>query len=41
MKIYSWNVNGIRAVIRKGDFGTFIGEHNPYILCLQETKAKE
>ena len=40
MKIYSWNVNGIRAVIRKGDFGTFIGEHTPDILCLQETKAK-
>ncbi len=39
MKIYSWNVNGIRAVIKKGDFQRFIEAHNPDILCLQETKA--
>lgn len=39
MKIYSWNVNGIRAVIKKGDFQRFIAEHDPDILCLQETKA--
>lgn len=41
VKIYSWNVNGIRAVIRKGDFQTFMATHQPDILCLQETKAKE
>ncbi len=41
MKLYSWNVNGIRAVINKGAFQTFIAEHQPDILCLQETKAKE
>lgn len=41
MKLYSWNVNGIRAVIKKGDFQTFIATHQPDILCLQETKAKE
>jgi exodeoxyribonuclease-3 len=41
VKIYSWNVNGIRAVIRKGDFQTFMAAHQPDILCLQETKAKE
>jgi len=41
LKIYSWNVNGIRAVIRKGNFGEFIEEHQPDILCLQETKARE
>jgi len=40
MKLYSWNVNGIRAVINKGSFQEFITEHNPDILCLQETKAK-
>ncbi|MEJ7839186.1 MAG: exodeoxyribonuclease III [Thermomicrobiales bacterium] len=40
MKLFSWNVNGIRAVIRKGDFQTFIADHQPHILCLQETKAK-
>lgn len=41
MKLYSWNVNGIRAVIKKGTFQTFIAEHQPDILCLQETKAKQ
>lgn len=41
MKLYSWNVNGIRAVIKKGDFQTFISQHHPDILCLQETKAKQ
>ncbi|HRP07029.1 MAG TPA: endonuclease/exonuclease/phosphatase family protein, partial [Gemmatimonadales bacterium] len=40
MKIYSWNVNGIRAVLRKGDFMSFIQAHQPDILCLQETKAE-
>ena len=41
MKIYSWNVNGIRAVINKGTFQTFIEQEQPDILCLQETKAKQ
>lgn len=41
MKLYSWNVNGIRAVINKGAFQSFIAEHQPDILCLQETKAKQ
>ncbi len=41
MKIYSWNVNGIRAVWNKGTFQAFITEHQPDILCLQETKAKQ
>lgn len=41
MKIYSWNVNGIRAVIKKGEFQKFIEEHDPDILCLQETKAQQ
>lgn len=39
MKLYSWNVNGIRAVLNKGAFMPFIEEHQPDILCLQETKA--
>lgn len=38
-KLYSWNVNGIRAVLKK-NFEEFILEHSPDILCLQETKAK-
>lgn len=41
MKIYSWNVNGIRAVVSKGTFQKFIAEHQPDILCLQETKAMQ
>ncbi len=41
MKIYSWNVNGIRAVINKGAFQELIKKHNPDILCLQETKAMQ
>jgi exodeoxyribonuclease-3 len=40
MKLYSWNVNGIRAVWNKGAFQSFIAEHDPDILCLQETKAQ-
>jgi len=39
MKIYSWNVNGIRAVVKKGTFQEFIEQHQPDILCLQETKC--
>lgn len=41
MKIYSWNVNGIRAVWNKGAFQTFIEKEQPDILCLQETKAEQ
>lgn len=41
MKLYSWNVNGIRAVINKGTFQNFIEKEQPDILCLQETKAKQ
>ncbi len=41
MKIYSWNVNGIRAVLKKGDFMRFIESYDPDILCLQETKANQ
>ncbi|MET0280005.1 MAG: exodeoxyribonuclease III [Steroidobacteraceae bacterium] len=40
MKFYSWNVNGIRAVVKKGTFQKFIAEHAPDIVCLQETKAE-
>ena len=40
MKLYSWNVNGIRAVLKKGLFQPFLKKHQPDILCLQETKAE-
>lgn len=38
IRIISWNVNGIRAVYRKG-FREWVLEEKPDILCLQETKA--
>lgn len=41
ISIYSWNVNGIRAVLKKNLFLPFIEEHKPDILGLQEIKAKE
>ncbi|MDP3996157.1 MAG: exodeoxyribonuclease III [bacterium] len=41
MRIISWNVNGIRAVMKKGLFLPFIEKHDPDILCLQETKAEK
>lgn len=41
LKLMSWNVNGIRAVIRKDEFIPFVRKHKPDILCLQETKAMQ
>jgi exodeoxyribonuclease III len=40
MKLYSWNVNGIRAVLKKNLFQSFLKKHQPDVLCLQETKAE-
>lgn len=37
IKIISWNINGIRAVIKKG-FTDFLDEYKPHILGLQEVK---
>lgn len=39
MKIISWNVNGIRAAIKKGLL-EFIEQTAPEVLCIQETKAR-
>jgi len=38
-RIVSWNVNGIRAVIKKGAFFEFLERETPEILCLQEIKC--
>jgi len=38
MKLMSWNVNGIRAVMKKG-FADFLSERQPDVLCLQEIKV--
>lgn len=40
MKIISWNINGIRAVAKKG-FSGFLREVKPDILCLQEVKISD
>lgn len=38
MKLLSWNVNGLRAVLRK-NFLEFLNAERPDVLCLQETKC--
>ena len=40
LRLLSWNVNGLRAVHRKGFLQWFAGE-SPDILCMQETKISE
>ena len=40
IKIISWNVNGIRALHKKG-LGAFLKRQKPDIFCVQETKCKE
>ncbi len=40
MRLLSWNVNGLRAVEKKG-FAQWLLEEDPDILALQETKADE
>lgn len=40
MKIISWNVNGIRAALKKPDLVQLLETETPDILCLQETKAR-
>uniref|UniRef100_UPI0039A7294D exodeoxyribonuclease III n=1 Tax=Ornithobacterium rhinotracheale TaxID=28251 RepID=UPI0039A7294D len=40
MKIISYNVNGIRAAIKKG-FIEWLSQTNPDVICLQEVKALE
>jgi exodeoxyribonuclease-3 len=40
MKLISWNVNGIRAVLKKG-FLDFLEEQRPDLLLLQEVKANQ
>ncbi|HPR18397.1 MAG TPA: exodeoxyribonuclease III [Candidatus Cloacimonadota bacterium] len=40
MKLLSWNVNGLRAVLKKG-FLEILHTENPDILAIQETKLQE
>ena len=39
MKLFSWNVNGVRAIEKKG-FLDWLSSASPDVLCIQETKAK-
>jgi exonuclease III len=40
MKLISWNVNGVRAVAKKG-FAEQVKVWNADFICLQETKAQD
>jgi exodeoxyribonuclease III len=40
MRIISWNVNGLRAIVKK-NFLDYIADEQPDILCIQETKLQE
>jgi len=40
VKIVSWNVNGIRALLHRNLFAPFVAAYDPDVLCLQETKAQ-
>ena len=37
MRLVTWNVNGIKSVIKNG-FDDFLADYDPDICCLQETK---
>jgi exodeoxyribonuclease-3 len=39
MRLVSWNVNGLRACVKKG-FLDFVAQDAPDVLCLQETRLK-
>ncbi|UXP33408.1 exodeoxyribonuclease III [Reichenbachiella agarivorans] len=39
-KLISWNLNGLRAAVKKG-FHDSILQLNPDVLCIQETKAQD
>ena len=41
MKLISWNVNGLRAILSKGNLISFINEEKPDIIAFQETKMQE
>ena len=41
MRIISWNVAGLRAILKRGNLQDLIQKESPDIICLQETKAEE
>lgn len=40
MKIITWNVNGLRAIEKKGELDNLINKFSPDIVALQETKSE-
>ena len=41
MKLLNWNVNGLRAILSKGDLIDFINREDPDIIAFEETKMQE
>ena len=41
LKLYSWNVNGIRANLKRGSFNNFLSSEDPDIICLQELSPNQ
>ena len=41
MKIISWNVAGLRALMKKGNLQKMLDLYAPDVVCLQETLAEE
>lgn len=39
MRLFSWNINGLRSSLKKGTFQDFLNCEQPDIICLQETKT--
>ena len=39
-KLISWNVNGLRACLKKDCFMPFVEREDPDVICLQETKLQ-
>lgn len=39
MRIATWNVNGLRAILRSGALEHMVGELHPHVVCLQETRV--
>lgn len=40
LRLFSWNINGLRAVLKKHALQDFIAEYSPDVLCLQEIKCR-
>ena len=41
IRLFAWNVNGIRSVLKSGELKNFIDKARPQILCLNETKIDQ